>query len=1239
MEQKKDITGFYTIQKYKAIKDENGELQCGDLISEEEHQNTIHNGFMYKSNIIGAGCGGQDYSTSYATIDGVYYSGIHYWDVWRLGFNMAISTRKYYGPEINICYDYYNSSAVNDNYDLIVGNWISGSTFPVYTAPTETSPGSCVYTRRFEPPSTITREINTIHLYNNYVTYSYRCKPVVSIVQLDSPCYQYPDEILVIKYRILFEQDVSKYSPSFYPSSAFIWMLTNERSNNINSSLSNSSWGSEWHNPYYMKAIAAPYEPLPEMTRNDLPSYKETTLNSCYNVDMVYTGTQTTALADLPGKPFGSYIYRRYSDGWAKNQKKIRRPQDTVVQSTFGKTNLSLSTAPFLDTTSIPNGVALPSITDRELESDLTNYNSKGIVECQKINIKSSGAIGTAEYNVQTRYYTAFNSSIITYKPDGIALPRILDSTSDVDGNKMQITDHTSHNNLQIEYHFPEFITYNLSGLVIYNTNPEIDPIVFDSNSSPALPVSNIKQIRQFENGDNSTIIIACGNTGLWKISRTFGSIGYNTAIVEQIIPNNVDVPDNCNGFCVFDYDANLDITKKWYALFGMQLATSIDQGSTWLVDDAFSVTNLTVELANTNIYGIVCDPTSESENLFINYPSSPHNNSYIIDNQGYYGSDPVIYSSSSVMLGQGVWYSLSTQISTIVSVPAGMNIRWGWQWAVFCYDGIWYFAAFGNQITKRLYYTNHNNTTIADYYYICSTRTGSWYDQRCPMFIPTRKFVNGIPQYIMHTNATSTSNSSYANQSWIVNVGYLDNLPLIDSATYDPTQLFKINDTTYNASGWYIGRGLFTWMSSNICYAYFGWDVVNGSDCSGTLWEPHVWDTYGWDGSNWTTDVSTYKATSETTDIMPTNLRLDWTGYNNDITDFTVDDYFYTYIFDGIFKDDSTSFTLTQYIESSISAGGDTFTPSTLPTPYANVLSGESIRVWNWNEAFKDFMPAGQCTTIGRDWERNNNSSVTMWPYLIKDDFKLTFYLSSGSGYDDSHDLLDQYSQGFGFMYKDITTTDALVASGGDFTSDTSTFCAVNIQYPRSSTLATAKVVNCKVYKAGSLVLTTTIDDYDPKIQWRMIKNIDSGTGAVTVDIIYNDIVIYTCAVSDTDTNYFVPASFTIRGSNSGYTRGVSAWGIKLYGTDYLQKVAVGDSSGTGIWDSNFCYLHMYLYTLGLRPMYLNGELCAINAMSNNFPAPGEITMTYGGYILYNASDASKVISGEWRHSIMPTV
>ena len=1229
----KDAVGFYTIEKYEAIKNENGEYVCGDLVSTEEHQNTMQNGFMYVSNVIGAACGGGDYYTYNATIDGVYYSSSRYWDVWKLGFNMAISTRKYYGPQINIYQDLYNTSAVNDNYDLIVGNWINGSTMPVYTAPDVETPGSCVYTRRFEPPSTITREINTILLYNTCVSYSY-CRPIISVVQLDEPCYQYPNQILVIKYRILFNQNTTKYNPANYPSQAYLWMMTNEITNNINSSLSNTDWGRNWFNPYYMRAVAATCEPTnPNYIRNDLPTYKETTLNSCNNIDMIYTGTQSTSLAELPGKPFGSYVYRRYSDGWAKWQKKIRRPQDTVVQSTFGKTLNAPSILPFLDVSSIPNGSSTPIYADRNIGDSDTTYKSTGLVECQRVNVKSSGAMNTSTYNIQTRFYTAF-ASILNHKPEWVAMPHIINSATT---GKLAAMPHTPHNFLQIEYNFPEFITYDVNGLIIYNTNPEIQPIVFDALTTPALPVTNIKQVKVFDSGTSSTIIIACGDTGLWKISRTYESVGYNTCTVTQIAPSNVTTPNNCNGFCVFDYEGNRDSTKKWYALFGMQLATSVDQGATWVVDSSFAVDGLTVELAKTNIYGMKIDPTNASENLFINWPSVLYPNSIFYNKQGYDTGSGVMTSGGKA--GRGIWYSLSTKVSTIVSVPGNaINIRWGWEYCVICYNNMWYFSRFSyGESYKYLYYVAHN-AVLTNTYTICTQYNSTYAPVLPAVFIPTRKFVNGVPQYIFHTSFVNTSND-YANTSYLVNASYIPNISnILYTTPYDTSQVMQINNTTYNASCCYIGRGLFAWMSSGLCYMFHGWDVLNSTDCRGTLWEPHVWDTWGWDGTKWSTSVSTNKTTTTSTDITPSNLQLTWSGYTNTSTDFVIDDYYTTYIFDGIFKDDSTSFSLTQYIEASISNSGTSFTPSILPV-YSNVLSAEAIRVWNWYDAYRDFTPAGQCTTVSRTWDRNNTSSITMWPYLIKENFRMTFNLSSGSGYDDSKDYLDWKSQGFGFVFRVKDVTDSLLLNGGDFTSATTNFCGVNIQYPRSSTLDTAKTVNCQVWLSGVKKLTTTITNYDPKLTWSIVKNIDGSTGSVTVDIVYNGTVIYTCAIGASDIYYFSPAAFTRQDTSGSYTRGVTAWNIKLYGTDYQPKIAVGDGVSTGIWDSNFCYLHMYLYTLGIRTMALNGTNCTVNANSNRLPAPGELTMTSGGYILYNAADTGKTVSGSWRHSLMPTV
>ena len=108
----KNTEGFYTIERYEALKDENGEYICGNLISTEEHQNTMQNSFMYLSNVIGAGSAGNSYQTYNTTVDGVYYGSLISWDNYKLGFNMAISTRKYYSPSTNIYNRSYSTSAV-----------------------------------------------------------------------------------------------------------------------------------------------------------------------------------------------------------------------------------------------------------------------------------------------------------------------------------------------------------------------------------------------------------------------------------------------------------------------------------------------------------------------------------------------------------------------------------------------------------------------------------------------------------------------------------------------------------------------------------------------------------------------------------------------------------------------------------------------------------------------------------------------------------------------------------------------------------------------------------------------------------------------------------------------------------------------------------------------------------------------------------------------------------------------
>lgn len=538
------IKGIYTIEKREATF-VNGEWVAGPLVETIEEQNNIGPELLYRFH--------ENSQT--------------------LQQNMIVCINENNFHDALAAY-------LHGTYGWITGSRTVGGTYVAGTVDTDPY-WYCVTT--INPPASVTRNIRTMAIsqYQDGIFYDIRGDYVdansFSIITLDTPCTQTNSQILQITYRLFFDTaaalaytNTKSYmidsvarkffdtegGYSFQPAHPF-WASTkpNELIGVHDGGLTNRADGHFSNNQGSMY-FTFPYN------INSLNGVRRGAIYGIYGAYNVNTSVDENTGAPVRavgwGYPYDS-AHRHYL--WSS----LDKGTVSSVQNIFSKTAYSSGTrTPFLTISDISLSPCSVNITDnagdwvRNIDDPVTPY-------LYRIQMVTGGIAGTATYKVSRRriYFTTSNnwqanqgSPIPTLPPYKGAGARgfTLDDAPHMrygfvtNASTTWMPDwypiqHSLRGGLCVQtYFYPQFIGFEQNGITVADVNGKW--VNFDSTTTPALNATDILQVET----DGTTILVACGDTGLWKITRPHNDWTGASTTITKINPAGITNPDSCRG-------------------------------------------------------------------------------------------------------------------------------------------------------------------------------------------------------------------------------------------------------------------------------------------------------------------------------------------------------------------------------------------------------------------------------------------------------------------------------------------------------------------------------------------------------------------------------------------------------------------------------------------------------------------------------------------------------------------
>ncbi|URC15263.1 hypothetical protein GD1_139 [Paraglaciecola Antarctic GD virus 1] len=1231
------MQGYYDIEKHKAVLVD-GKWESDGLISTETHKNFITFGVRLNQHIrtsmLVLSHFNRDNLNSFSSQQRLWIGRLQ--EYTKVG-KMTTPKR----DETNF-----------EDMARVQGAFSAGKEIPSVVYGT---PNTITTEARWDPPSVAPRVIRTIGC-----SYSSSYNNAASVLLLPNPCVQETNELLIIKYRY-----------NWYDS-------TNEKYSNIK-------------NPYFTNFVAKKLavgdvdkNPFKYPTEITYSSYDQTKIDNPIDVDM-------------DGEPNSSndWVYRNYLEGFVNARHsfandeaigrllatakffngtsgndvlegftdevppyegifcntynvKVRRPNDTVINSTFHKSLNQLAPVnkvpkPFLDTDNLGNGLGRLELSDSIVNGDTSYENVNGVAELFRTHITKSGAIGTSEYKLSKRFFTGVVNQNGWASRCGsyFNAPMNIDSQKIANGDGSPILDtglvvnddnigQTARNGIgqhsQI-YAFPEFISVNTKPLNGRDSifvrsmfaNDQFEYIEFNASSTPALPVTEIKQLEGFEDG---TIIVACQDTGLWKISRNVGDPA-SAATVTHILPAGLVDNTKCHAFASNAPRNTGYLGTKWYAIFGREMATSTDQGDNWTILNA--TTSPAYELPELTdpefILALGVDPENVDERMFI------WESKFEFLDDGTY--DSVNLQDREF---HGFWYSIGGSSTTSDSVqftdgsPSGQ-----YSYPIQCTTNLHNMIGRDEWLIGSQLATFGATTGTGDRFFRDTSRDSMIYE------VDRNK-------YSIFTNHFSSSSGILGPDNGMAVVAFesilIDNNPNPEILRrFTPTDRNNDEDNGFDVKHLSVGRGLGLLTTNqpafansfNNVYGEFRSDLITMAifDHSHSLLDNgndhyidelgDVWEYYGWNGSSWVAGFEGSKPTHTSKDPLINGLDaafFELEGSEGDSDTFILDDIFDTYAYDGIVKDDTTSFSVTATCAWGAAIKGTGTFPSIIPAPAGLTTVPHGMDLCRLDYDRESLI----CHEDGYIGMHGSATSVFDTEYdtglLCNDldgDFKITFRMSSIM-FEYARSLSASYYGEFGFMAKSNIPDRESV----DLGPKTEPEFGVRLRTTESDEV---EYCGLEIMEGDNLLVTTYgRNDYAPSTDQYEYERIGSD-----ITFTRNGELLHTF------TGYGGTLKAAYNGRSDAYS--LNIWDAMLTFDDPRSVVKIGNGTDTGTFDPNFGKMSYEYFKGGTNPIFIDGVAATILPNDGkSIPAAGQVYINRGtGELVFNPSDAGKTVSCSW--------
>jgi hypothetical protein len=546
------MKGIYTINKYEAIRDENGEWACGEFIETfGEHENTITGQFSQQ---IFANEYGQTRKVDnvVACVSELAFTGARVME----GNDATYSIR---GTVNN---NAFHTAAV-------------GPTDPFWTIDS-----------LINPPGVSTRQIRTVYLSSLYGGSS---DDALSIVSLSTPCPQTTTEILQITYKLTLDRTtlnaegtrstyanethfsdlIDSASGSFAPVSSYVLSYDSARwgngiKRNVSGTLSNTQSITEFLSSGLTKIEGELGE-----TNAKHRIHETTTTGQFGNSN---DSTQNSFWCGFPVKGLGVGAHSSSTAGVGMyGMASVGKGSDSSVQNTFGRSaDTGSARPPFLDTGIIATSAAGINIVDKgDWVDQITD--SYTMPWLYRITMETGGLVGASTYKIRRRRLCRTYNNEDRWYPSGIQMPMMNLSLNGAQGQHQDgttatevrhgqyiwdTTGTTSSTRYQVmnstlngwagyvvgRYVYPEFLTWDYTGITI-NSVEQLWTNV-DTNTTPALSVTEVLQVAT----DGLDIYVADAATGLHKIEREFGDYDPSNYTITLLSPPGITDTTSCRG-------------------------------------------------------------------------------------------------------------------------------------------------------------------------------------------------------------------------------------------------------------------------------------------------------------------------------------------------------------------------------------------------------------------------------------------------------------------------------------------------------------------------------------------------------------------------------------------------------------------------------------------------------------------------------------------------------------------
>jgi hypothetical protein len=1112
------------------------------------------------------------------------------------GVRIVLTSRKYQGKtasSFNV--NSFSNDTTSDTIDGIFGDVITGIPQVEFIDPGGSNPAFWQWQNRWDPPTTNTRIINTFLIAPDG---NVNTNELFSVAPLTTPCTQTTSEILTARYQLFLDTDeAAQYAPDLeYTTDELLQQALDRSIGGIGASFPEGlierpqlAPGRNFNNGFGSGAGRS--------GQSQLEGYIQFNRNFDLNdsVGSFFSGVQLTSNIASPPAPFTANRVTHQID--------LRRPTDTVVQNTFLRAQSVTqppfaSVRPFLDAANV--GTSLGSAIVSDTITTDTSWTGPGLPSLYKIEITTGGAVGTAEYKFSRRSYVGFagsggfqgNDVDIPWLPDEInrkpedIIERVHGCqareferarTVTVPGRKAVIQ----------RYAFPEFVSWDTDGINVLNINAKADQLTIDTLSTPALPCTDIRQVRTFEDG---TILVACAATGLWRIDRTPLSSSWT---VTQITPAGVQNATACYGICTNTRYSDLRINngERWYAIFGQEFCYSDDQGANWTVlNNSTANQFLITGFADTD--GVTANGANEANmnGLIFDYWAFRDNPTF----ERFAILTPTSF-NDTVTAGQLTWWSIdgsagSTSdevfLNTVTETPnlQGFAVRNifptgetpNYTWVVNEYDD------------DGFRFVDWGSPTIGG-------TTGLERCNFCPVYDSTND-----KEWIIVGNAINASQSQAS---------------LVDRQAGDPA--IRVNfgsfEGIYSAAE-YLGQGLYISQIRANSAGDYRWMIyhmanedVSSDDFRGGPFD--IYDEFGWDGANWVLGNPNSKVTHVGDETLIDGLQIRFeedAGSPADPGNFIVTDFYDVYVADGIFKDDATRFDyeLKAHVWGSIE--GDTFVPATVPGVAAGAVVGEPLHMNSKSSASRFSEPGwtGSTTTARvADQFGDFSQQVLTGDFSIR--FNLYPHFRTGGAFS---------QESFFGIVRDADKATWL--SDSQLNSVVSGLPYIGMMLELDGTDNTAGVVDLWVVDNGVVTNISTITDFDPNDDWEISRT----AGAIT--LLRNSVTVHTYGANSDD---------MVVAHRWELNHPMEVDNVVLDYTDTSLYVEVDGL----VNDNNFRDLSTYEYDDGVRQIFLDGTPAVIITDPTATPAAGEVVIGRSGRLLFNVADAGRTVTGTYRYHL----